>query len=229
MWTIPELKNRAKALLPGNYWGYVLAALLLGLTSQGGGAAVPFDKSSLKDLGTLDFEQLRMVIIVMALILVAALLIGFALAVFVFIPLRIGITRYFVVGQYRKPEFGEIGLSFRKGNYKNLIMVEVWRYTYLTLWTLLFIVPGIVKGYEYRMIPYLLAENPQMSKEAAFQLSKKMMDGEKGHAFLLDLSFIGWYLLVALTCGLLGIFYVMPYANLTDAALYAKLREKGFA
>lgn len=70
------------------------------------------------------------------------------------------------------------------------------------------------------MIPYLLADNPQMTKEQAFAESKRMMQGQKWKAFVLDLSFIGWYILSGLTLGILAIFYVSPYVNATHAALY---------
>ena len=103
-----------------------------------------------------------------------------------------------------------------------------FRDLYVILWSLLFLIPGIVKLYEYRMIPYLLAEHPEMSKEEAFAISKQMMMGEKGKAFLLDLSFIGWILLSIFTCGLLLIFYVEPYMFSTSAALYEVLKyQKG--
>ena len=95
-----------------------------------------------------------------------------------------------------------------------------FRDLYTVLWTLLLIIPGIVKSYEYQMIPYLLAENPQMTKEQAFAESKRMMTGQKWRAFVLDLSFIGWNILSALTLGILGIFYVQPYMDATHAALY---------
>ena len=97
---------------------------------------------------------------------------------------------------------------------------------YITLWTLLFIIPGIIKGYEYRMIPYILAENPTISTKEAFALSKQMMDGEKLNAWILDLSFIGWNILSAFTCCILAIFYVAPYQNLTNAQLYSVLKNK---
>ncbi len=74
------------------------------------------------------------------------------------------------------------------------------------------------------MIPYLLAENPDMTKEEAFAESKKLMTGNKWKAFVLDLSFIGWYILSLLTCGIVGVFYVAPYKFSTNAALYEKLR-----
>ena len=61
------------------------------------------------------------------------------------------------------------------------------------------------------MIPYLLAEYPEMSMEEAFSRSREMMYGEKWNAFVLDLSFIPWFLLSGLTFGIVGIFYVNPY------------------
>ena len=76
------------------------------------------------------------------------------------------------------------------------------------------------------MIPYILAEYPDMEWRDVFATSKRMMDGEKWNAFVLDLSFLGWQLLSIITCGLVGIFYVNPYKGLTDAALYMALREK---
>lgn len=89
-----------------------------------------------------------------------------------------------------------------------------------------FIIPGIVKSYEYQMIPYLLADNPQMTKEEAFAESKRMMQGQKWNAFVLDLSFIGWDILSGMTMGILGIFYVQPYKDGTHAALYEALRYR---
>ena len=76
------------------------------------------------------------------------------------------------------------------------------------------------------MIPYLLADNPQMTKEEAFAESKRMMQGQKWNAFVLDLSFIGWDILSGMTMGILGIFYVQPYKDGTHAALYEALRYR---
>ena len=91
---------------------------------------------------------------------------------------------------------------------------------------MLFVIPGIIKAYEYRMIPYILAENPDISMEEAFALSKKMMDNEKLNTFALDLSFLGWFLLGIVSVGICLIFYVTPYYNLTNAELYIVLKQK---
>ena len=100
--------------------------------------------------------------------------------------------------------------------FKTSLCVTVFEF----LWSLLFIVPGVIKHYEYKMIPYLLTENPEMTRKEAFAESKRLMKGNKWKAFVLDLSFIGWDILSLLTCGILGIFYVNPYKNAAEAALY---------
>ena len=79
------------------------------------------------------------------------------------------------------------------------------------------------------MIPYLLADHPEMSREEAFARSKELMKGQKWNAFVLDLSFLGWEILSALTLMILGIFYVAPYRNMTNAALYEKLEYGSIA
>ncbi|MFQ8776442.1 MAG: DUF975 family protein [Roseburia sp.] len=131
--------------------------------------------------------------------------------------------KYYLRNLNEPAQVGNIGYAF-DNNYKNITKTMFFRDLFTVLWTLLFIIPGIVKSYEYQMIPYLLADNPQMTKEQAFEESKRMMQGQKWKAFVLDLSFIGWNILSALTLGILGIFYVQPYMDATHAALYEALR-----
>ena len=106
-----------------------------------------------------------------------------------------------------------------------MVKVQLVKKVYIFLWGLLFVIPGIVKAYSYRMVPYVLAEDPFISHNDAILLSRRMMDGNKLSVFVLDLSYIGWYFLTALTAGLLGIFYVNPYVYATDAELYRILRK----
>ena len=160
------------------------------------------------------------VIFVMALIFVAIVLV---IDVFVANPLEVGIRRFFTQNLNQPAGVKEITYAFDK-NYKNIAKTMFYRDLYTFLWSLLFIIPGVVKAYEYRMIPYLLAENPEMSKEEAFAISKQMMSGQKWRTFVLDLSFFGWILLSGFTCGILSIFYVNPYVFSTEAALYERLR-----
>lgn len=87
-------------------------------------------------------------------------------------------------------------------------------------------IPYMMKVYEYWLIPYILVDNPDMESKEVFALTKKMMTGHKWEAFVLQLSFFGWYMLSLLTCGILSIFYVEPYRAYTMAAFYKALKEK---
>lgn len=94
---------------------------------------------------------------------------------------------------------------------------------YTFLWSLLFIVPGIIKGYSYSMALYVLADNKGKSARECIAESKAMMEGHKMELFVLDLSFIGWYLLCSLTCGL-AFLYVAPLLNATHANVYETIK-----
>lgn len=95
---------------------------------------------------------------------------------------------------------------------------------YKILWS--FTIVGVfIKAFSYMMVPYILAENPQVSGKDAILLSRRMMDGHKKEAFYLQLSFLGWNILDIFTFGLTGIFFANPYKELTFAAYYAKIRE----
>ena len=118
--------------------------------------------------------------------------------------------------------------GFRSGHYVNIVLTMFLRDLFTALWSLLLVVPGIVKHYEYLMVPYIIAENPAMDYKEAFQISKQMMDGEKMEAFIMDLSFLGWYLLSAVTCGLLAIFYVNPYVQASFAEMYTFNKQKAY-
>ena len=153
------------------------------------------------------------------------LVIAFGWSAFVAGPIIVGKNRYFMEHRAFGSKFEKIFWAFRKGRYMNVVKIMFWREIKIFLWSLLFIIPGIIKAYEYSMVPYILAENPQISCERAFELSKKMTKGEKWKIFVLDLSFIGWWIVGALCCCIGGIF-VQPYYEATLAELYQVMREK---
>lgn len=155
-------------------------------------------------------------------IFIICMLIGSAIKVFLLNPLSLGGYKFFVDNLNQDASLNAFGFAFNQ-NYKNCIWILFLRDLFNSLWYLLFIVPGIIKSYEYRMIPYLLAQNPTMSREEAFETSKNMMMGNKWNAFVLDLSFIGWKFLSIFTCNILRIFYVNPYIYQTSAALFERL------
>ena len=91
-----------------------------------------------------------------------------------------------------------------------------------TLWTLLFVIPGIVKSIAYSFAPYIIAEDPNISPRDAIKRSMEITNGHKGELFVLYLSFIWWILLTGVTFGIAGI-YVFPYMNQTYVNAYHSL------
>lgn len=231
MWSRSELKLRAKEVLHLNYWKAVLVSLILIFingnsnysvsyrTSSGGSSSRSYLYSPTEWKYALTFASLAF------LVIIAAFVFLLALSVFVFNPLVVGCHRYFILCGRRPSNISELVFAFNH-SYINVVKIMFFRALYTFLWSLLFIIPGIVKSYEYRMIPYLLAENPEMDMEEAFSMTRQMMTGDKANTWILDLSFIGWNLLSALTAGILSIFYVNPYQHLTNAQLYEVLLQK---
>lgn len=231
MWTRAELKDNAKKFFKFNYWKMVLVALILTMIGGGGGSSVGYTQRNAESSGYTSMSSTSMssaaalgfVIGILAVVFVV-IIIAFALSAFLFNPLVVGGQRFFVVSHYQKAELNELGFAF-SNCYMNIVKTMFLQQLYIFLWSLLFIIPGIIKGYEYRMIPYILAENPGIDSKEAFAMSKQMMDGNKWNAFVLDLSFLGWAILGGLTCGILSVFYVNPYIYMTDAELYVALKE----
>ena len=114
--------------------------------------------------------------------------------------------------------------GFKEGRWGNLALAMLLRELTVFLWSLLLIVPGIIKSYEYILVPYLLADHPGMDRKRAMGLSRKMMEGEKGRMFALHLSFLPWMFLCVLTLGL-GYLFLNPYIEASTAEVYAALRE----
>ena len=96
---------------------------------------------------------------------------------------------------------------------------------YIFLWTLLLIVPGIIKSISYSQTYYVLKDNPELKFNEAIERSMEMMEGHKMQYFLLMLSFIGWIILIILTCGILSL-WVTPYMNATFANYYEYVKEE---
>ena len=243
MWYRSEPKERAKVVLNRNYWKAVLVALILaiitGSGSGAGGSSTSHNNQtnspsnyesifdSIRDFH-LDSTELMIMTSVIISILVIALIIfaiSLVLSIVVFNPLQVGAQRFFITCRNENASLNELTYAFSH-SYGNVVKTMFLRSLYVFLWSLLFVIPGIIKAYEYRMIPYILAENPNMDTKSVFARTKTMMDGEKWNAFVLDLSFIGWWILGALTCCILSVFYVNPYYYLTCTELYFTLKQK---
>lgn len=106
--------------------------------------------------------------------------------------------------------------------WKTAVATRLLTSLFIFLWTLLFIIPGIMAAYSYAMTDYILAENPDMKATEAMRASKEMMKGNRMRLFLLELSFIGWLILCLFTCGL-GVFALTPYQEAAYAAFYREV------
>ena len=176
--------------------------------------------------GTRVSIRLGIAVALCAAVIVVAALAGIAIHIFLMNPIESGCQRFFIINHKEtgSTRIGEIFHSFNNG-YLNVVKTLFLRDLYIILWSLLLLIPGIIKSYSYRLVPYILAEEPDMDNKEAFRLSCEMMDGNKWHAFCLDLSFIGWHILNVFTFGLLGIFYVKPYEATASAEMYIAIRD----
>lgn len=104
-----------------------------------------------------------------------------------------------------------------------------WMGLWTVLWSLLLIVPGIIKGIGYSMTPYLLHEYPQIQPRDALELSERMTKGYKADIFMASLSFLGWHFLSAFTFGILEILFAGPYHALTFGMIYQELKRTALA
>ena len=211
-----------------NYVSAVVVALLMGIFGTVSGESSARRVSENSDIYSGNLFNVGMITGLLAVIATVVILIVLLAKVFVGNLLKMGGYRFFILNQTAQPGIGTLLDGFRSGHYVNIVLTMFLRDLFTTLWSLLLVVPGIVKHYEYLMVPYIIAENPAMDYKEAFQISKQMMDGEKMEAFIMDLSFLGWYLLSAVTCGLLAIFYVNPYVQASFAEMYTFNKQKAY-
>lgn len=228
MWNRAELKMRGNMAFKKNYVSAVVVALLMGIFGTASGESSARRVSENSDIYSGNLFNVGMITGLLAGIATVVILIVLVAKVFVGNLLKMGGYRFFILNQTAQPGIGTLLDGFRSGHYVNIVLTMFLRDLFTTLWSLLLVVPGIVKHYEYLMVPYIIAENPAMDYKEAFQISKQMMDGEKMEAFIMDLSFLGWYLLSAVTCGLLAIFYVNPYVQASFAEMYTFNKQKAY-
>ncbi|WP_430393055.1 DUF975 family protein [Coprococcus comes] len=228
MWNRAELKMRGNMAFKKNYVSAVVVALLMGIFGTVSGESSARRVSENSDIYSGNLFNVGMITGLLAGIETVVILIVLVAKVFVGNLLKMGGYRFFILNQTAQPGIGTLLDGFRSGHYVNIVLTMFLRDLFTTLWSLLLVVPGIVKHYEYLMVPYIIAENPAMDYKEAFQISKQMMDGEKMEAFIMDLSFLGWYLLSAVTCGLLAIFYVNPYVQASFAEMYTFNKQKAY-
>lgn len=249
-WTRAELKSKAKAVLKGTYLIAFVVSLIMSIVSSGnsnfnfGRGSNSYNTSSqyevtqeyprdFEDGPVFSIEEARsshnpargFIASIFALQVLVISFILIILKVVIGNTIEAGGRRYFIdTATNGENKLSTIVLFFKNGAYRNVAWTLFKRDLFTSLWTLLFIIPGIIKSYEYRFIPYILADNPNISSKRAFELSKQMSQDQKMEMFLLDISFIPWTIL-GLCLFVLGVFLVFPYINATEAQLYIKIRD----
>lgn len=112
-----------------------------------------------------------------------------------------------------------------RDNFLKAFLVPLLQGLFVFLWSLLFVIPGIIMAYAYSMAIYVANDNPELSAMDAIRKSRELMNGHKWDLFVLDLSFIGWIFLCLLTCGI-GFFFLAPYIEMAHVEFYRELTEQ---
>lgn len=139
-------------------------------------------------------------------------------------PLQLGLTMFFlevVRSGQGNLETGFKGFKQFGSSFVASLLMMIFEF----LWSLLFVIPGIIAHYKYSMTYFILADNPTISASDAIKKSKEMMNGHKLELFFLELSFFWWFILVIITFGLAAI-YVAPYVKTASAIFYEKLKAE---
>ena len=216
MWNRQDVKLRAKAIMKRNYWKMFVISLLASILAGESTANVTF-----KDVATNGDQSLQALIAtIVSIIGVIALL----YEIFIANPIRVGKADYFLKNHDENPPLSTLFSAF-KSNYLNKVAIMLVMQIKILLWSILFIIPGVIKAYEYSMIPYILAEDGSLELKEVFAKSKQLTSGNKMNLFVLDLSFIGWYILCVITCGI-GFVFLDPYHSQTWIEVYSDLKQQ---
>ena len=160
------------------------------------------------------------------IIIITVAFIALGLKIFISNPTLVGESRIYLESiNYKKTRFRRLFYPFRKGRYKNIVLTILLMHLYKFFWNLT-IIGGFIKNYSYKMVTYIIAENPNIKPKDAIKMSREMMDGAKWQLFKLDLSFIGWNILSILTFGISGL-YSSPYYKSTLTEIY-RLQRKNY-
>ncbi|MDO4493049.1 MAG: DUF975 family protein [Clostridia bacterium] len=227
-----DFRAIARKALAGNYWIAVLVCLVArvlgGITATGTsfGSGVRYTAeldSALQGLlatpagRQLGFLLLGFFVSTGAFLLVQ-LLIGGAL--------HIGLCRYNLgVTDGKKENFSTLFTGF--DIFGKALGLRCFVMLFQFLWSLLLVVPGIIAALRYSMATYIMAEHPEIGIREAVDRSKRMMHGNKWRLFKLYLSFVGWFLLSALTCGV-GFVFLAPYIRASEAAFYLEVSGQNY-
>lgn len=232
--SVSQLKANGKSAYSHNRTGMIVATYLFAIAaSVAGGSLLPASKfrNSFINNSPVDSSEFTGIVASAIIIAVVVALVKVVFVVAVAPPVTVGCSDYFIKNRlYSNVSLSGIFGYFSDG-YGNIVKTFFFKTLIESLWSLLFIIPGIIKQYAFFCIPYIMAANPNMDCDRARELSEKMMFGVKGELFELRLSFIGWHILNFFTCGILGVVYTMPWLRATETeffmAVYARAKAFG--
>ena len=223
-----ELRVKAWNSLKGKYWLAFVVTLVLGLISSIGTSMLTGSQNLMAIVNMVDPSEMDETMLAGALVLTGASLatciFGAIYSIFVGDAVTVGLSNYFIKNVDGKPPFADAFSGFKVKYLRNigtLLLVGIK----LVLWSCLFVIPGIIKSYEYAIIPYILADDPEITSKEAFKKAKQMMNGNKWRLFKLNFSFIGWVVLCVLTLGI-GTIFLIPYVNAANAEFYSELKNR---
>ena len=247
-WTRADLKRRARECLRIYYWPALFVSLITffinGSMGEAGGSRSVSGGNNGDFTAGLTTPELMGFLLVLFSILGIVLLISLIVEIFLGNVISVGSCRFFMESRInrRSAGVGRIFWGFSCGHYFNIVKVMFFLTIKVLLWSLLLVIPGIIKSYEYHMVPYILSENPGTPAREVFARSRDMMYGNKWAVFVLDLSFLGWIFLAggaamileSMTIlnfvsfgmiSLLPVCFIMPYISATKAELYGHIRN----
>ena len=245
MWTRKELKDYAKGFLRQYYWEAFLVVLITTILTSGFGSA---GQSQLPTQDDFDFNgntqenftidmglpskvfnftsgiiKSPLGFITVGVVGTFALVLSILFMTVGFI-LEVGQSRFFLDGFKGDVNIKKVFSGFNSQEYLAIFKAQFLKLVSIFLWSLLLVVPGIIKTYQYRYVAYILAQDSSVSPREALDRSKAMTMGHKMDIFILDFSFILWNLVNLVTFGIGGIF-VNPYVEATNARLYRILSQ----
>lgn len=227
MWSIAELKNRGKQAFRANYWQSVAVSFVMAIFAGGTASAATNRVQNTTSEVTVEGagvspEQAAFIAAVVLGVVFTVGIVGSIVHALLANPIEVGGRRFFEKNANDPTtQFNTMFEGFQ--DYGRVLVTMLIRDVFILLWTLLLIIPGAMKAYSYRLVPYLVKDRPELSPMEVLAESEALMRGNRWRAFVMDLSFLGWLLLGVVTLNLGNIFWTNPYMNATDAALYQEL------
>lgn len=240
MWSRRELKERAKNVLRGNYLKLLLVCIIVGILTGQSISNGTSNNNSYHEYGNGDYDKfeedfknaftsnpiMKLFAFIFGSFFVIFIIVSLIFRFFISNQIYVGGIKYITeMNKYNEPEpVSSLLWTLKTGNFTKVFCTMFFRDLRIFLWSMLFIIPGVIKLYEYYFISFILADNPSIDRRRAFEISKIMTDGQKMDIFILTLSFLP-FTLITLFFPITTVF-LMPYTLSTDAQLYLTVKQE---